>query len=56
MAKPDGMTKKYTFSGSVYFQRMLALDLYTTDHDVIADRVASAGLSNVFASRVMATA
>ena len=56
MAKPDGMSKKYTFSGSVYFQRMLERGSYTTDHDVIEQRVADSGMAGVFASSVMAPA
>lgn len=56
MAKPDGMTKKYTFSGSVYFQRMLEQGTYTTDHDVIDERVAKTGMTDVFASRVLTPA
>jgi hypothetical protein len=31
MQTEAGMTKKYTFSGSVYFERMKQLNLYTTD-------------------------
>jgi hypothetical protein len=43
-----GIGKKYTFSGSVYFQRMVERNLYTTDHQVIASRVEEAGLTGVF--------
>lgn len=53
METEEGMRQKYTFSGSVYFKRMKARDLYTTDHDVIAKRVADAGLTNVFGQRVL---
>jgi hypothetical protein len=52
MATADGLTKKYTFSGSVYFERMKQLGLYTTDHAAIADRVRATGLSNVLAHKV----
>lgn len=55
MATPEGMTQKFTFSGSVYFQRMLELNLYTTDHDEIDARVAASGMEGVFAGNVMAT-
>jgi threonine dehydrogenase-like Zn-dependent dehydrogenase len=54
MATPNGMTKKYTFSGSVYFQRMLERGSYSTDHDEIDARVAAAGFTGVFADNVMA--
>ena len=50
MATPEGMGKKYTFSGSVLFDRMKELDLYTTDIDLIKKRVAACGLEAVFAS------
>jgi hypothetical protein len=56
MAKPDGLANKYTFSGSVYFQRMLERGSYTIDHAVIEDRVANSGMAGVFASSVMAPA
>ncbi len=54
METADGMKKKYTFSGSVYFTRMKELGLYTTDHSEIAARVEAAGMSGIFAKRVMA--
>jgi len=54
MATPNGMTKKYTFSGSVYFQRMLERGSYSTDHDEIDARVAAAGFTGVFADNLMA--
>jgi len=40
---------KYTFSGSVFFDRMKARDLYTTDVDAIKKRVDAAGMTGVFA-------
>ena len=45
----DGLSLKYTFSGSVYFSRMRDLGLYTTDVNTIRNRVEEAGLTNVFA-------
>jgi len=39
---------KYTFSGSVYFDRMKALELYTTDRSAIAKRVEKAGVDGIF--------
>jgi succinate dehydrogenase/fumarate reductase flavoprotein subunit len=49
MQTPKGLTLKYTFSGSVFFQRMQELSLYTTDVAAIRARVDEAGLTNVFA-------
>ncbi len=42
---------KYTFSGSVYFERMKAKGFYTTDRRQIEQRVGAARLSMVFAQR-----
>jgi len=53
MQKKEGMEKKYTFSGSVYFERMKELDLYTTDVKEIYARVAGAGLRNVFKTKLV---
>lgn len=53
MQTEEGMTEKYTFSGSVYFKRMKERGLYSTDHDVIAQRVADAGLTNIYSQRVL---
>jgi hypothetical protein len=49
MQTEAGMGLKYTFSGSVYFERMQQLGLYSTDPGQIQDRVQKAGLSEVFA-------
>lgn len=54
METPDGLKKKYTFSGSVYFARMQELGLYTTDQAVIDSRVRATGLQGVFARRLPA--
>jgi folate-dependent tRNA-U54 methylase TrmFO/GidA len=45
------LSLKYTFSGSVYFERMQAAGLYSTDRRRIEERVGAAGLSGVFAAR-----
>jgi folate-dependent tRNA-U54 methylase TrmFO/GidA len=43
-----GMGLKFTFSGSVLFERMKHKETYTTDPGVIRDRVHQMGLSEVF--------
>ncbi|MDD4237776.1 MAG: FAD-dependent oxidoreductase [Desulfotomaculaceae bacterium] len=48
MKTPEGISNKYTFSGSVYFQRMQERGLYTTDMAQIRERVARTGLAGVF--------
>jgi hypothetical protein len=45
------LSLKYTFSGSVYFERMKSKGLYTTDRAVIEERVGTAGLTGIFAGR-----
>jgi hypothetical protein len=43
------LSLKYTFSGSVYFERMKTKGFYTTDREQVEQRVGAAGLSMVFA-------
>lgn len=48
MKTEEGITKKYTFSGSVYFARMKELGLYITDVEAIKKKVADEGLTDIF--------
>ena len=48
MQTEAGLTKKYTFSGSVLFDHMVAKDRYTVDIDRIQDNVARAGMTGFF--------
>ena len=48
MKTEEGIKKKYTFSGSVYFNRMKELGTYTTDVQAIRDRIKNAGVLDVF--------
>jgi threonine dehydrogenase-like Zn-dependent dehydrogenase len=48
MNKVDGDKLKFTFAGSVYFNRMKELGYYTTDCDVVRERVKKTGLENIF--------
>lgn len=48
MQTPHGREQKYTFSGSVYFQRMLNLGLYLTNKEIIRKKVKSLSLLNRF--------
>jgi hypothetical protein len=48
MQTEAGMGLKYTFSGSVYFERMQQLGLYSTDTGQIKERVQKAGMSEIF--------
>ncbi|RQW76668.1 MAG: FAD-dependent oxidoreductase, partial [Geobacter sp.] len=51
MGEEGGLGLKYTFSGSVYFDRMKELGLYSTDVMEIGKKVAAAGLTGVFAEK-----
>jgi hypothetical protein len=44
------LSLKYTFSGSVFFERMQARKLYATGVQSIRERVAAAGLEGAFTS------
>lgn len=48
MTTQEGMRLRYTFSGSVYFERMKALSLYSANRAEIHQRVNNEGLSDVF--------
>jgi hypothetical protein len=51
MGTDEGLSFKYTFSGSVFFDRMQARGLYSTDVKKIGERVGKAGLAGVFAGK-----
>lgn len=48
MHKPDGNKLRFTFAGSIYLNRMKELGFYTTDKNVIANRVRKASLEGIF--------
>lgn len=48
MQTEEGMSRKYTFSGSIYFERMKELGSYTTDVAAIQQRVDEAGFKGFF--------
>ncbi len=48
MKTEKGLGLKYTFSGSVLFERMKSLGQYTTDVSAIKERVEKLGLTGVF--------
>lgn len=48
MMTEEGLGYKYTFSGSVYFDRMKQKGLYSVDRGEIERRVQKAGMSGVF--------
>jgi folate-dependent tRNA-U54 methylase TrmFO/GidA len=48
MMNHNELDKKITFSGSVYFDRMKQMDLYTTDIKDIEKKVEAAGMADIF--------
>ena len=48
MATEEGLGCKFTFSGSVYFERMKEMGLYTMERAAILKRVNKAGLLDIF--------
>jgi hypothetical protein len=53
MQTEAGMGKKYTFSGSVYFERMKEQKLYTTDISAIKDKVDRLGMTDIFNAKLL---
>lgn len=49
MGTEEGRDRKYTFSGSVYFERMKKLGQYTTNIEEIQARVEKSGIKDIFA-------
>ena len=49
MQTREGLTRKYTFSGSVYFERMKDHNLYLTDLEQVGRKVAQADMAGFFA-------
>ena len=50
MQTEKGLSLKFTFSGSVFFERMKERGLYATDVQQIKKRVESAGVAGIFAA------
>lgn len=53
MGTEEGIERKYTFSGSVYFKRMKDRGLYLMDINKIKKKVEMVGLKGVFSNRVV---
>ena len=48
MHKKDGAKKRFTFAGSIYFERMKELGYYTIDKDIIKKRVKDLNLLDIY--------
>jgi hypothetical protein len=53
LEEPDGKKVKISFSGSVFFERMKSLGLYTTDRQEIDNRVKNLGLKDAFVEQLI---
>lgn len=53
MKEAEGLKEKYTFSGSVYFQRMQEKGLYSTDVKHIHSQVARLGFKDIFKTKIL---
>ena len=53
MQTVEGMGQKFTFSGSVYFERMKKLGMYTVDVEEIRSRVDRLGLTGIFGQKLL---
>ncbi|MBP2626061.1 MAG: Glucose inhibited division protein [Firmicutes bacterium] len=52
MQTKEGLTKKYTFSGSVLFDHMKSKNLYTTNVQQVKDNVNNANMTDFFANNL----
>ncbi|AIF51561.1 hypothetical protein UFO1_2014 [Pelosinus sp. UFO1] len=48
MKTEAGLSMRYSFSGSVYFERMKNLSLYSINRTEINERVTRAGLNDIY--------
>ena len=48
MKKEEGLSKRYTFSGAAYFERMKHLAIYSTNREDISDRVFATGMNDIY--------
>jgi hypothetical protein len=53
LTTPDGKKVRITFSGAEYFSRMKKLGLYSTDNNMIRDKIQALGLENIFNNRIL---
>ena len=53
MHKKDGNKKRFTFAGSIYFERMKELGFYTIDKDKIKEKVEKANLLGIYDKKII---
>lgn len=52
ISTPGGLKERFTFAGSDYFKRMKELNLYTTDRNVIKNKLERLNLLNIYSERL----
>lgn len=52
MYKEGGDKLRFTFAGSIFFERMKERNLYTIDPDVLYERIKKVGLLNIYDERL----
>ncbi|WP_099192103.1 FAD-dependent oxidoreductase [Tepidibacter mesophilus] len=53
MHKEGGDKLRFTFAGSIFFERMKERNLYTTNPDVLYERIKKVGLLNIYEERLI---
>ncbi|MEG2362483.1 MAG: hypothetical protein RSC26_03180 [Terrisporobacter sp.] len=53
MHEKDGCKKRFTFAGSIYFNRMKDLGFYTIEKDIISKRVENVDLINIYNKKII---
>ncbi|RKD27695.1 Glucose inhibited division protein A [Caminicella sporogenes DSM 14501] len=49
----DGLKNRFTFAGSVYFDRMKELNLYSTDREFLKKKIKRLNLINIFEEKIV---
>lgn len=53
LLKKNDKTSRFTFAGSIYFERMKNLNMYTIDKDEIKDKIEKLEFSNIFNEKLI---
>ncbi|PAB61191.1 FAD-dependent oxidoreductase [Anaeromicrobium sediminis] len=49
----NGLRKRYTFAGSIYFERMKMLGLYILNEDMLKNKIEKLGLLNIYDEKIL---
>lgn len=49
----EGLKKRFTFAGSIYFERMKELGLYSIDKEEIKNKISRLGLLNIYEDKIV---